>query len=66
MVVNRPRIGPRMALALGTSLSLLVAVGRGDEPKSTGWVESSKEEPAKTHYRTFSSDRSICALSRAF
>ena len=56
MVVNHSRIGPHMALALGAALGLLVAVGRGDEPKSTGWVESSKEEPAGTHYRTFSSD----------
>lgn len=29
---------------------------RADEPKSTGWVESSKEEPAGTHYRTFASN----------
>lgn len=56
MVVNRSRICQRTALVLGALLGLLTAAGRGDEPKSTGWVESSKEEPAKTHYRTFFSD----------
>ena len=45
-----------MVLTLGASLGLLLTVGRGDEPKRSGWVESSKEEPAGTHYRTFSSD----------
>ena len=58
MVVQRPRIGRHLmglVLALGAAGGML-AVGRGDEPKSTGWVETSKEEPAGTHYRTFRSD----------
>lgn len=34
----------------------MVAAGDDDEPKSTGWVEKTKEEPAGTHYHTFRSD----------
>ncbi len=56
MVANHWRIGRHMTLVLGASLALLLTVGRADEPKHSGWVESSKEEPARTHYRTFSSD----------
>ena len=34
----------------------MLASGGDDDPKSTGWVETTKEEPAGTHYHTFRSD----------
>ena len=65
MVVDRPKIGRRLGLALVLLASAVgtPVVGLGDEPKSTGWVETSKDEPAGTHYRTFHSDAAKADVS---
>ncbi|MCA1684987.1 MAG: esterase family protein [Planctomycetia bacterium] len=53
---SRPWATAAVLLAAG----LLASGGRGvaardERPKTSGWVESSKEEPAGTHYHTFHS-----------
>ena len=67
MIAPEPRAGRRLALALVVALPAPPddwPVSSGDEePKSTGWAETSKEEPAGTHYRTFHSDAARAEVS---